>query len=240
MDYITGRCWCGWYKNIVLKYVSKPRRTYEYPINRFYAHKIDPVFTFIADRMGVSPNAATLISLMAGIVAALSILTGHFVCGALLIQFHHLIDGVDGNLARYQHRCTEFGRKFDIVTDQIVRFSVFVSLAITAMVPHWLSWAMLITVYLDIVVVTVIVTPYSKRNRLVRSRWKKWFMDRGLMPGFDIFTIYFIVSTCLLFGTPESAVVLVAVLKTVDWSYRLWECGVTAKHLKSRRKAINV
>ena len=230
----------GWYRDLLNRYAPKPRRTYEYPINRFYAHQVDPVLTFIADRMGISPNAATLISLLAGIAAALSIWTGHFVSGALFIQFHHLLDGVDGNLARYHHRCSEFGRKFDIFADQIVRFSVFVSLAVTAMVPSWLSWAMLITVYLDIVVVTVIVTPYSKRNRLVRSRWKQWFMDRGLMPGFDIFTIYFMVSICLFYESPESAVVLVAVLKTVDWSYRLWECGVTASHLKSRRKPINV
>lgn len=53
-------------------------------------------------------------------------------------------------------------------------------------------------------------------------------MDRGLMPGFDIFTLYLVISICLLFQSPEAAVVLVAILKTIDWAYRLYECAATA------------
>lgn len=222
----------SWYRDLIHRYAPKPRRTYEYPINRFYAHKIDPVLTLLADRAGISPNVATSLSLLAGITAAWSIWTGYLVPAALLIQIHHLIDGVDGNLARFHNRCSEFGKRFDIFTDQSVRLVIFLSLATASDGPNWLAVAMLLTVYIDVVVVALIVTPYARRHPLVRSRWKQWFMDRGLMPGFDIFTIYFIVSICLFLGSPESAVMLVAVLKTVDWSYRLWECGVTAKHLK--------
>ena len=224
--------WQKWYGKVVALYASASRRPYEYPINRFYAHKIDPILTLIADRAGLSPNAATVFSLLAGISAAWSIWKGSFVIAALLIQTHHLIDGVDGNLARYYNRCSEFGKRFDIFTDQVVRFAIFISLAITSDVPNWLAWAMLLTVYLDVGVVALIVTPYGKRNALLRSRWKQWFMDRGLMPGFDIFTIYFIISVCLLLESIQSAVILVTVLKTLDWSYRLWECIVTASHSK--------
>ena len=222
----------GWYNNTVHRYVPKPRRPYEYPVNRFYAHKIDPILTLLADRAGLSPNTATFLSLLAGITAAWSIWSGYLVAAALLIQIHHLIDGVDGNLARYHNRCSEFGRRFDMFTDQTVRFAIFISLAIASDVPLWLGWAMLLTVYMDVAVVALIVTPYAKRHTLVRSRWKQWFMDRGLMPGFDIFTIYFIISICLLFESIQSAVFLVAVLKTIDWGYRLWECIVTATHNK--------
>ena len=222
--------WQNWYGKVVEFYASASRRPYEYPINRFYAHKVDPILTWLCDRAGLSPNAATFLSLLVGIAAAFSIWNRYFVAAALLIQLHHLLDGVDGNLARYNNRCSEFGKRFDIFTDQVVRFLIFVILAITAEVFIWLSWAMLFTVYLDLAVVAMIVTPYSQRHTLVRSPWKQWFMDRGLMPGFDIFTIYFIISICLLLGSAEGAIVLVTILKTFDWSYRLWECVVTERH----------
>ena len=220
----------GWYRDIVHRYAPKPRRPYEYPINRFYAHKIDPILTLLADRAGISPNVATFLSLLAGITAACSIWTGYLVAAAFFIQIHHLIDGVDGNLARYHQRCTEFGKRFDIFTDQVVRLGIFLSLAIVAEVPLWFSCAMLITVYFDIAVITIFVAPYARRHTLVRSRWKQWFMDRGLVPGFDIFTIYFIVSICLVFGATKTAVISVAILKTLDWGYRVWECIVTERH----------
>lgn len=222
-----------WYRNLVCKYVPRPRRPYEYPVNRYYAHRIDPILTWAADRLGLSPNVVTLLSLLCGLGAALSVLRGQYAPAAVLLQIHHLLDGVDGNLARYHQRCTEFGRRFDIFTDQSVRFALFVSLAYVADVPGWLAWGMLATVYLDLAIVHFVILPYARRYELVRDRWKRWFMDRGLMPGFDIFTIFLIVSLCLLAGSPEAAVLLVAVLKTLDWSYRLYEIAHTAMTVRA-------
>ena len=216
------------YRALCQRYTPQPRRPYEYPVNRYYAHRIDPLCTWVADHMGLSPNAVTLLALSAGLGAGLAIGYGHYLLAALLIQLHHLLDGVDGNLARYHQRCSAFGQRLDRFSDQVVRLSVFVSLAWVADVPAWLAWGMLATIYLDLAVVQWLILPYARRQPLVRDRWKQWFMDRGMMPAFDIFTLYLIVTLCLLAHSPEIAVVLVAVLKTLDWNYRLYEVVRTA------------
>jgi phosphatidylglycerophosphate synthase len=198
-------------------------------VNHYYAHRVDPVLTWAADRVGFSPNGATLLSLLAGLGAALTIGCGQYVAAAVLLQLHHLTDGVDGNLARYHKRCTEFGRRFDILSDQLVRLALVLSLALVADVPSWVAGAMIATVYIDLALVHWVVVPFSKRRPLVHSRWKRWFMERGLLPAFDIFTIYLVVSMCLLLGSPEAAVVLVATMKTLDWGYRLYEVALTAR-----------
>lgn len=216
--------WPGWYGDIRRRYAPNERRAYEYPINRYYAHRIDPILTWLADCAGISPNVATILSLSAGVAAASAVLGGQYLAAALLIQLHHLLDGVDGNLARTHDRCTEFGKRLDSFSDFTVRLLLFTSLAYAADTSSSLAWGMLATLAIDLAVVHFVILPFARCHTLVRDRWKQWFMDRGLMPAFDIFTIYFIISVCLLFGSPEAAVALTAVMKTVDWSYRLYEC----------------
>lgn len=215
------------YERLYARYHPEPRRPYEYPINRYYAHPVDTLLTALADRLGCSPNLATALSAGAGLAAATAVLVGAFIPAALLIQLHHLLDGVDGNLARYQGRCSNIGKRLDQISDQLVRLAIFVALALAAHVPIGLELLMLATIYLDLVLVAWVILPCAKRYPLIRARWKQWFMDRGLMPGFDIFTLYALISLCLLFQLPAVAVVLVTLLKTLDWSYRLWECAHT-------------
>jgi phosphatidylglycerophosphate synthase len=217
----------NWYAAVVRTYAPRPRRPYEYLVNRYYAHRVDPVLTWLADRAGFSPNAVTLMSLASGLAAVGTMLNGSYPVAAVFIQLHHLLDGVDGNLARTYDRRTDFGKRLDIYSDQAVNLAVFVSLAYVADVPAWLAMSMLATLYIDLLLVHLFITPFSRHHALIRDRWKQWFMDRGLMPAFDIFTIYLIVSACLLFETPETAVVLVTITKTLDWLYRLYECART-------------
>lgn len=212
------------YARLDARYHPVPRRPYEYPINRYYAHRLDTLLTWVADRLGCSPNLATALSAIAGLAAAAALAAQWFVPAALLIQLHHLLDGVDGNLARYQGRCSTIGHRLDQLSDQLVRLTLFVVLVLVAQVPAWLGLAMLATLYLDLALVAWVITPCARRYPLMRAGWKQWFMDRGLMPGFDIFTLYALVSLCLLAQAPALAVVLVTLLKTLDWSYRLWEC----------------
>lgn len=221
------------YARLDARYHSEPRRPYEYPINRYYAHRLDTLLTWVAERLGCSPNLATALSAAAGVAAAGALAAHWFIAGALLIQLHHLLDGVDGNLARVQGRSSTIGKRLDQLSDQLVRLVLFVALALVAHVPTWLTLAMLGTLYLDLALVAWVITPCARRHPLIRARWKQWFMDRGLMPGFDIFTLYALVSLCLLLQAPALAVVLVTLLKTLDWNYRLWECARTL--LRSRK-----
>jgi hypothetical protein len=93
---------------------------------------------------------------------------------------------------------------------------------------------MFFTFYIDVLIIHWLVLPYARRHPLVRSPWKVWFMDRGLMPAFDIFTMYFLVSICLVAQNPTLAVYFIVVLKTLDWSYRVWECIKTHFSLREQ------
>jgi len=94
------------YRMFKSRYVPGARRPYEYPINKFYAHLIDPFFTWAAFRLGASPNQVTLLSAFVGFIAVVCILNQAWWQAALLIQLHHFLDGADGNLARLTDRCT--------------------------------------------------------------------------------------------------------------------------------------
>jgi hypothetical protein len=100
---------------------------------------------------------------------------------------------------------------------------LFGSLAYASDVHQLLIAMMFLTLILDIVLVRFVITPFARRRGLVRQPWKQRLMDRGLMPAFDIFTIYFVVSLCLVFSSVDLAIWLVAILKTVDWGYRCYE-----------------
>ncbi|WPL17588.1 CDP-diacylglycerol-serine O-phosphatidyltransferase [Thiorhodovibrio winogradskyi] len=215
------------YARLYARYHPEPRRPYEYPINRYYAHPVDTLLTWVADRLGCSPNLATALSAAAGLAAAVALAAHWFIGAALLIQLHSLLNGVDGNLARHRGQSSTIGKRLDQLGDQLVRLVLFIVLVLVAHVPAWLGLAMLTTLYLDIALVTWVITPCAQGRPLIRARWKQWFMDRGLMPGFDIFTLYAVISLCLLVQAPVLAVILVTVFKTLDWSYHLWECART-------------
>lgn len=206
------------------RYVVQQRRKHEYAINRYYAHIIDPFITKLAYDLRLSPNVVTIIAGGMGISAGICFILKLWWLGALLLQLHHFLDGADGNLARLLNKCSEFGAKLDRYVDQCVRLVLFVALAVSVDVALWAKVALPISIYLDLWIVHAFILPFSRKYSLVRAKWKSWFLNKGIIPGFDIFTIYFIVSLMALIGNLEFGVYLIIIMKTLDWLYRVWEC----------------
>ena len=207
------------------RYVVTVRRNPEYPINRFYAHLIDPFFTKWAYDLNLSPNAVTTLALLSGLGTALCLLTGEYLVAAILLQLHHFLDGADGNLARLTHRCTPGGARYDRVSDGLVRVVVFASVAWMADV-SW-SWriAFVGVLVLDHLVVQNYIAPLTARVELERTRWKAWFLERGLIPGFDHFTLFFLISAFAVIGRLDLLIYTGTTLKALDLAYRVWECA---------------
>ncbi len=70
----------------------------------------------------LTPNLITLFSFITAIIAALFILTGgtvNFIIAAVLIQWSHVLDCMDGQMARYRKITSPSGSFFDKLTDQI-------------------------------------------------------------------------------------------------------------------------
>lgn len=98
----------------------------------FVVRKISKIFTRIALRSGLSPNAITVISFVIGIAAALSFAGGSrgwLIVGALLLQLSLVIDCVDGEVARATSRFSAVGAWLDASTDRVKEYAAYAGLA---------------------------------------------------------------------------------------------------------------
>lgn len=217
--------WVSSYKQFHTRYVIQQRRKYEYPINRYYAHLIDPFFTKIAYDLKLSANTVTTLAMMSGVLSGLSLYYNYLILGAILLQLHHFLDGADGNLARLTNSCTSFGQKYDYFSDQLVRVVLFSCVAFYGDTPLWLSISFLLVLFLDVCIVDFIIVPCSKKRKLWRSQWKQNFLDKGIIIGLDHFMIFFMISLAAVFNHLTWIIYIVLILKPIDLLYRSIECA---------------
>ena len=78
----------------------------------FVLRKFSTLFTWAAVRLKMTPNQVTVISFLIGLLSAYEFSLGNFwptVLGALLLQLSIIVDCVDGELARYTRKFSQFG-----------------------------------------------------------------------------------------------------------------------------------
>ena len=98
----------------------------------FFLRKFSKILTWIAVRIGVTPNQITLISFAIGLYAAYQFALGDFwqiFFGAILLQISIIVDCVDGELARYKRKFSKLGAWLDAITDRVKEYLVFFGLA---------------------------------------------------------------------------------------------------------------
>lgn len=216
------------YRDYRKKWVPRERRSAEYFINKHYGDVVALLIVRLAYVLKLSPNMLTVASLCFGAASAGFLLAHYRIAAAVFLQLHYYFDLADGTLARLTQKSTPFGAKLDIFSDQMVRLMLFLSIAVVARVPFWVKALFVSTIYLDMAVVHWYILPFIKKHQLVRARWKQWFLDRGIIPGFDIFTVFFLITVFAVAGRLETLVYVVIVGKNLDWLYRVWECWKTA------------
>jgi hypothetical protein len=103
----------GFYSTFVLRRLSKP-------------------LTGLAIRVGLSPNAVSLLSLAVGLLAAVLFAVGSLpatLAAAVLLQVSIVVDCVDGEVARRTRRFSALGAWLDASTDRVKEFAVYAGLA---------------------------------------------------------------------------------------------------------------
>lgn len=101
----------------------------------FVVRRLSKPLTRLALRIGLSPNAVTLISFAIGLGAAASFAVGTrwaLVLGAVLLQLSLIVDCVDGEVARATRRFSALGAWLDASTDRVKEFLAYAGLAIGA------------------------------------------------------------------------------------------------------------
>ena len=119
----------------------------------FVLRKVSKLLTFVAVKIGATPNQITMASFAIGLYAAFLFAQGDFwsiLLGAVLLQVSIIVDCVDGELARYTRRFSELGAWLDAITDRVKEYAVFLGLAYGAFVHNgqnlWLLAALLMTI----------------------------------------------------------------------------------------------
>lgn len=77
---------------------------------------------FVVDVKWVTPNMITLVSFIVAIMSVMFIIIGgpiNFIIAAILIHLSHILDCMDGQMARYRKISSPLGSFFDKLTDKI-------------------------------------------------------------------------------------------------------------------------
>jgi phosphatidylglycerophosphate synthase len=112
--------------------------------NRFLVHRLSHALLPLAVRAGIAPNAVSVAGLILGLGAAACYF--HWreptlaLLGFTLMIGWHVLDGLDGALARATGRATAIGRVVDGVADYATFVAVHLALALS-FVPPWTAVA---------------------------------------------------------------------------------------------------
>jgi phosphatidylglycerophosphate synthase len=116
----------------------------------YVLRRFSKLLTWVAVKIGATPNQVTIASFAIGLYAAFLFAQGDFwsiLIGAVLLQVSIIVDCVDGELARYTRKFSELGAWLDAITDRVKEYAVFLGLAYGAYVQNgqnlWLLAALL-------------------------------------------------------------------------------------------------
>jgi phosphatidylglycerophosphate synthase len=105
----------------------------------YFLRRFSKVLTWVAVKIGATPNQVTIASFAIGLYAAYLFAQGDFrsiLLGAVLLQVSIIVDCVDGELARYTRKFSELGAWLDAITDRVKEYAVFLGLAFGAYVQN--------------------------------------------------------------------------------------------------------
>lgn len=209
--------------------LNASNRNLDYITNLFFLYTIVPYVTLLFVKLRITPNMTTTLSGTCGALAGILIYNNALIAAGTLIIIHQVLDIVDGNLARLTNKSSPLGAKLDLHFDRLVRTSLLLGVLLATDIQVIYKVVFILTIFMDIFVVHRFVLPFMKKNPLIRSKWKKWFIDRGMIPAFDVFTIYVLLAVFCFLDNLNLFIFLVILGKNIDWLYRVWECYKTKK-----------
>ncbi len=101
-------------------------------VDRYVNRKISAVLTRLFIKLGISPNAITIVSMLIGLLGAAFLAGGSYqwgIIGALLFQLSVIVDCCDGEVARLTFAESRFGQELDIIADNVVHMAIFAGIA---------------------------------------------------------------------------------------------------------------
>ncbi len=183
--------------------------TFTDQLRRIFKGILDPIGAFL-NRIGLTPNAITLLGLVGTTVGAYILSQGRMTTGGFVLLASVLVDALDGTMARLRGESSDFGGFVDSVSDRYAEFITFGGLLY-----YFLSQE-------DYpgVVVTFAATAGSVLVSYVKARAE----GLGFTAKVGILTRverYIVLIPFLVFNQPFIAVVIIAVLGNITAIQRI-------------------
>jgi cardiolipin synthase len=107
------------------------------------------------------PNFITIGRLFLVPLVIMMIVQGHWQMAFGLFVVAGLSDAVDGYLARHHGMASELGAYLDPIADKALLVSIYLALAIVAIIPAWVA---IIVVFRDVVIVSAVILAWVLGN----------------------------------------------------------------------------
>lgn len=137
----------------------------------------------------IAPNLITILSLICGLVAAVSFFINQYLCVFLLLLSGYL-DILDGSVARLQNSSSSFGTMLDILSDRFVESFIIIVIFINQLDIAWIGLLMMMSIIVCISSF-LLVGIFSQKESS-----KSFYYSPGLIERAETF-IFFIVMILL-------------------------------------------
>jgi phosphatidylglycerophosphate synthase len=171
---------------------------------------LDPVGGFL-NRIGLTPNAVTLLGLAGNVVAAYFVARGQVMTGGIIMMIAWPVDALDGTMARLRGEASDWGAFVDSVSD---RYSELVILG-------GLLYYFAMTNQHVAEVVTFAAAAGSILVSYIKARAEaqSFSAKEGLLTRAER---YLVLGPSLVFGFPVLGVWIIAVLANFTALQRIW------------------
>jgi len=178
---------------------------------------LDPIGAFL-NRLGITPNAMTLLGLALNAWAAYLLAQGQMLSGGLLVLLGGPFDALDGTMARLRGEASDFGAFVDSVTD---RYSELVILGgLTYFYSAQSDHTMVMACYLA--AAGSVLVSYAK----ARADSLNFDANTGILTRVER---YLVLAPLLIFNLPAAAIWIIAVLANITALQRILRVRRQAK-----------
>jgi CDP-diacylglycerol--glycerol-3-phosphate 3-phosphatidyltransferase len=207
-----------------MKTVTSKTKTFTDYMRVWFKGVTDPMGAFL-NRLGITPNAMTMLGLLGNVVGAYFLARGDMFLGGLFVLICTPFDALDGTMARLRGEANEFGAFVDSVTD---RYSELFILG--GLLYHFVGQGdQVATVVVYAAAAGSVLVSYVK----ARADSLKFDANTGILTRMER---YLVLAPLLLFNQPVIAVWIVAILANVTALQRIFKVRQQA-HVEMKKSA---
>jgi phosphatidylglycerophosphate synthase len=159
----------------------------------FVQRKISCYFSYLCTKNGISPNQATVMDLLIGVVAAFFIYFQMYILGIVFIQLFGIWSCVDGEIARLTNKQSKFGDFFDTMVDRVVEYGFIIAFYLALTKNQTIDGlALIFIMYLGAVfLITISSEKYRSAHFKNYPKIKVEYLFCWLSAGSDVRFLYF-------------------------------------------------